>query len=218
MKALLLLLAAASALHFDVTDARGKKPSGVSIEAGEPDADGWCSLLAVTKGKNAAMLVWPFDGRAKAADGPGEIPVIVIEPGDPRAWANARVTAAVTAGDLLADRKTPGLDTAVLAKTEEPFAKGVGLLFAGKAADAVDPLALALKERERQLTRVPSEIYAAAMLYGRALFEAGKFDDAAVAYLKAMNQRRADPAARKARAAALMKAGKVEAAEELLAR
>jgi predicted Zn-dependent protease len=94
--------------------------------------------------------------------------------------------------------------------------KGVGLLYEGKPADAVEPLARALKERERQLTRIPSEIYPAAMLYGRALFGAGKFDDAAVAYLKAMNQRPSDRAARRARAEALIKAGKPEAAEELI--
>ena len=77
----------------------------------------------------------------------------------------------------------------------------------------MDPLARALKERERRLTRVPSEIYPAAMLYGKALFGAGKYDDAAVAFLKALKQRPSDAAARRSRSEALIKAGKPEAAE-----
>ena len=92
------------------------------------------------------------------------------------------------------------------------------LLYENKPADAVEPLARALRERERQLTRIPSEIYPAAMLYGRALFGANQFDDAAVAYLKAMNQRPSGAAARKARAEALIRAGKPEAAQGLLSR
>jgi len=74
----------------------------------------------------------------------------------------------------------------------------------GKAVDAVDYLARALKERERQLTRVPSEIYPAAMLYGKALFAAGEFDDASVAFLKAVRLRPSDLLARKARNEALI--------------
>ena len=109
----------------------------------------------------------------------------------------------------------PGIENAIagLVHSEDAFAKGVALLYAKKPVDAVDPLARALRERERQLTRVPSEIYPAAMLYGRALFEAGKFDAASLAFLKAMNQRPSDAAARKARAEALIKAGKPEAAQ-----
>jgi hypothetical protein len=215
---LVALLLAASALHFDITDARGKKPSGVSMEAGDTDADGWSTLRVTSKSTRGAVLVWPFDGKAKAADGPGSIPVIVIEPGDARALANARVVAAVAAGKLFRGEDATALDAKLLAGSQDPFAKGVGLLTEKKAEEAVEPLGLALKERERQLTRVPSEIYAVAMLYGRALFEAGKFDDAAVAYLKAINQRSSDPMARKARAEALVRAGKPEAAEGLIKR
>jgi len=36
------------------------------------------------------------------------------------------------------------------------------------------------------------------------LFEAGKFDEASVAFMKAMNQRPSDPAARKARAESII--------------
>jgi len=63
----------------------------------------------------------------------------------------------------------------------------------------------ALKQRQRQLMRVPSEIYPAAMLDGQALFRANKFDDSAVAYLAALKQRPSDRAARKYRAEALTK-------------
>ena len=214
MRLVVLLLLAASALHFDVTDARGKKPAGVAIEAGDPDADGWCQLRVTSKAKGAApILVWPYDGRAKRQDGPGDIPVIVVQAGDAEVVKNPRVVAAMVAGALLGGGRL-GVDPAELAAATDPFARGVGLLYANKSAEAVAPLAVALRERERQLTRVPSEIYPAAMLYGRALFEAGKFDDAALAFLKAMKQRPSDPAARKARAEALIKAGKPEAAEK----
>ena len=201
--AALFLLAAAS-FHFDITDARGKKPPGVTVEARDADPDGWHELRLVNKGKGSPVLIWPFDSKAKIADGPGDIPVIVIETGDPKALTNTRVVAALVAGELLGA-------SAALSAAEEPFARGVGLLSAKKPADAVDSLARALRERERQLTRVPSEVYPAAMLYGRALLDSGKFDDAAVAFLKALKQRPSDPAARQLRAEALIRAGKPEA-------
>jgi tetratricopeptide (TPR) repeat protein len=228
MNLVLFLLLSASTLHFDITDARGKRPAGVTIEAGNPAAEGWYQLRvaakATGKSKTEPILVWPFDGRAKAPDGPGAIPAIVIQPEDERALENTRVVAAIAAGMLLNVDHAEGFEAMALAKaiddlagSGDAFAKGVGLLYAKKASDALDPLARALRERERQLTRVPSEIYPAAMLYGRALSEANKFDDAAVAYLKAMKQRPSDAAARQARAQALIKAGKPEAAEPLLA-
>ncbi len=223
MRLVVLLLLAAPALHFDMTDARGKRPAGVTIDAIEPDADGWYQLRVTAKSKTQPVLVWPFDGRAKAPDGPGPIPAIVIQPGDEKALGNTRVVAAMAAGILLHADHASGFEAAGLAKaitglagSDDAFAKGVGLLYAKKPADAVEPLARALRERERQLTRVPSELYPAAMLYGRALFDANEFDDAAVAYLKAMNQRPSDQAARRARAEALIKAGKPEAAQSLL--
>src|SRR5262249_39099343 len=109
VRLLFALLLAAAPLHFDVTDARGKKPAGVSIESGDADEDGWYALKAVAKGKGTPVLVWPFDGRAKAADGPGDIPAIVIESGDARAANNARVIAAIAAGQLLGARVDTGI-------------------------------------------------------------------------------------------------------------
>jgi cytochrome c-type biogenesis protein CcmH/NrfG len=88
----------------------------------------------------------------------------------------------------------------------------VGLLYGGKATDAIKPLETALRERERQLTRVPSEIYPAAMLDGLAELRANKFDAAAVAYSAALKQRPSDAAALKLRDEALVRAGKPEAA------
>lgn len=211
MKLLSFFLAAA-ALHFDITDERGKRASGVTIEAAGPDVDGWCDLK-ISKSKGSAVLVWPFDGRAKVPDGPEPVPVIVVEGPVSRPAA----VAAIVAGELLGVKHSVALDAGVvtnLVASEDSFQKGVGLLYAKKPEEAVDPLARALKDRERQLTRVPSEIYAAAMLYGHALFDAKKFDDAAVAFLKARNQRPSDAAARKARAEALIQAGKPEAAEQ----
>jgi tetratricopeptide (TPR) repeat protein len=213
-----MVFLAAEALHFDITDARGKKPSGVSVVASDPDMDDWYRLQVVSKGKTDYVLVWPFDGKAKVADGPESVPVVAIEEGDAKALAAPRIVAYRAVAELLGAKPLSGLDMSGLAASEDPFLKGVRLLYEKKPADAVEPLARALRERERQLTRIPSEIYPAAMLYGRALFGANKFDDAAVAYLKAMNQRPSGPAARKARAEALIKAGKPEAAQGLLSR
>jgi tetratricopeptide (TPR) repeat protein len=218
MKLLCLFLAAAS-LHFDITDARGKRPNGVIINTADPDTDGWRMLTVSSKRQNEPILVWPYDGKAKQPDGPESIPILIVDKADPKTASNPRVAAAVAAGALLGVKHDIGFDLskaiAALTLSEEPWAKGVGLLAAGKPADAVAPLGRALKERERQLTRIPSEIYPAAMLYGRALFAAGKFDDAAVAYLKALKQRPSDPTARKARAEALIKAGKPEAVDDI---
>jgi tetratricopeptide (TPR) repeat protein len=212
MKLALIFLLAAPALHFEITDGRGKKPSGISIEAGAPDADGWCPLTMANKSKGDYTLIWPYDAKAKTPDGPEGVPVIVLERKNPK---SVKVVAAITAAKLLGVKSDITVDLSVLDKAEDSFAKGIGLLAANKPADAIDPLGRALKERERQLTRVPSEIYPAAMLYGKALFEAAKYDDAALAYLKAIKQRPSDPAARKARAKALVKAGKPEAAQEI---
>jgi len=228
MKLAVLLLLAGAALRFDITDGRGKRASGVVIEPGAPDADGW-SALSVVKGKGEPVLVWPLDASAKAPDGPEPIPAMVIQRGDEKALANARVVAAIAAPVVLGvssieerARETgfsaPDLAKAMagLESSPDALASGVGLLYANKPAAAADKLAQALRERQRQLTRMPSEIYAAAMIYGRALALENKFDDAAVAFLAALKERPASEAARNARAEALVKAGKPEAAEQIL--
>lgn len=226
MKAVGLFLIFASVVwgaegpHFEISDARGKKPAGVSIEAGEPDDDGWFSLK-LAKGKGDPVLVWPLDGAAKMADGPEPIPVIVIQHGDVKALANRRVVAAIATPLVLG--KPPvesGLDADALkdaisglVQSSDSFEKGVGLLYAAKPAEAAEELGRALKERQRQLTRVPSEIYAMALLYGKALSRAKKFDEAAVAFLTAVKQRPSDKMARDLRSDALVRAGKAEAVE-----
>ena len=164
--------------------------------------------------------MWPFDGSAKLPDGPEPIPAIVIQRGDEKALANKRVVAAIaTAVVLGASSDKAGFAPEALATafaglvtSQDPFEKGVGLLYAGKFADAAESLGVALRQRQRQLTRVPSEIYPVAMLDGQALYKANKFDDSAVAYLAALKQRPSDEAAREHRADALTKAGKPEAA------
>jgi hypothetical protein len=223
----LFFLLAAQALQFDITDARGKQTSAVTIEAGAPDEDGWrrLKLVKAAKAKGEPVLVWPFDGYAKLPDGPEPIPAIVIQRGEEKALMNKRVMAAMATPVLLGvstieeTAGRTGLTAASLASafaalgpSADPFEKGVGLLDSGKPADAAGQLALALKQRQRQLTRVPSEIYAAAMLYGRALYLANKFDDSAVAFLTALKQRPSDEPASKYRAEALTRAGKPEAA------
>jgi hypothetical protein len=228
MRFAVLLLLAGAALRFDISDARGKKASGIVIEAGAPDADGW-SALSVAKGKGDPVLVWPFDASAKAPDGPEPIPAIVIQRGDEKALVNTRVVAAIAApvavGDSTLEERAreTGFAAADLAKamaglvsSPDAFASGVGLLCANKPAAAADKLAQALRERQRQLTRMPSEIYPAAMIYGHALVLENKFDDAAVAFLGALKERPSKEAARKARADALVRAGKPEAAEQIL--
>ena len=216
MKLALLLFYAASSVHFDVTNGRGKKPVGVTIEAGQPDANGWFPLTVAAK-KGDFVLIWPYDARARVPDGPEGIPVIVVEKGDEHAAKNPKVVAALIAGALLGVRHDIGLDVTVarIEGSDDPFVRGVDSLRKGKAVEAVDYLDRALKERERQLTRFPSEIYPAAMLYGKALFGIGKYDDAATAFLKAVRVRPSDRAARMSRNEALTKAGKPEAVEEV---
>ena len=213
MKIGLVLLLAVSSMRFEVTDSRGKKPSGVTIETGTPNADGWCDLKVVSKSKAVYTIVWPFDGKAKLPDGPEPIPVTVSGDEQPKK-SDRRIAAYRIAGRLLSGK--PVNDDASLEGSDDPLIKGVRLLAEQKFADAVDPLSIALKERERQLTRIPSEIYPAAMLYGKALMGAGKFELASVAFLKAMNLRPSDMAPRKARAEALIQAGKPEAAQVLM--
>lgn len=220
MKAVgLLWLLAAPVLQFSITDGRGKETSAVTIEAGAADEDGW-RPVRVGKAKGDAVIVWPFDGLAKLPDGPEPIPAIVIQRGQEKALGNKRVVAAIATAAILgmpgdkAGFAPEALGTAFagLVMSADPFEKGVGLLYAGKAADAAEALSLALRQRQRQLTRVPSEIYPVAMLDGLALFRAGKFDASAVAYLAALKERPSDEVARKNRAEALTKAGKPEAA------
>lgn len=219
-----VVMAAGVTLPLDVTDARGKTPGGVKVEASGPDAEGWWSLR-ITKSKTDYLVVWPFDAMAKQPDGPGAVPVVVIPHADAKVLESPRVVAALATPVALGLKSVAEQATATgysedalnsafrgLASAPDPFAKGVGLLFAGNGGEAAEELAKALRDRQRQLTRVPSEIWAAAMLDGRALMAAGKFDDAAVAYLAALKVRPADQNALSARADALVKAGKAEAA------
>ena len=157
------------------------------------------------------------------------IPAIVIQRGDEKALVNTRAVAAIAAPVVLGVSTLEeragetGFAAADLAKafaglesSPDPFASGVGLLYSNKPAEAADKLAQALRERQRQLTRMPSEIYPVAMIHGHALVLENKFDDAAVAFLGALKERPSAEAARKARADALIRAGKPEAAERIL--
>ena len=212
MRALALFLLATPVLHFDISDTRGHKASGVTIEASQPDSDGWYQLKAIAK--TDVVLIWPLDHRAHAPDGPGAIPAIVIRKGDAKGLTNLKVLAALAASLLLhSATPEPGTPPTFLELTasKDPFEKGVGLLYAKQPGEAAEQLELALKDRQRQLTRVPSEIYATAMLYGTALMEINKFDAAAVAFLAALRQHPSDERARKARAEALTRAGKADA-------
>lgn len=220
----LLFLLAAPLMQFHVTDGRGKETGAVTIEFGAADADGW-RPLKIAKAKGDAVLVWPFDAMAKPPDGPEPVPAIVIQRGAEKALANKAAMASIATPVVLgwssideAASKT-GFTSAALMKAfgelagaDDAFQKGVGLLYAAKYEAAAAALPTALRERQRQLTRVPSEIYAAAMLAGAALAKANKFDEAAVAYLAAMKQRPSDQRAAKLRGEALVKAGKPEAA------
>jgi hypothetical protein len=228
MRSLIVLLAAASAFRFELTDARGKKPSGVTIEAGETAQDGW-RKLTITRSKKDEVIVWPFDALAAEPDGPEPVSAIVIERGDAKTLSSPKVAAAIATGVILGfepigvaakrtgfDEKTLKTAFEGLASASDDYAQGVGLLWSGQAVRAAEALAKALRERERQLTRVPSDIFPAAMLDGKALLDSGKYDEAAVAYLKAVKLRPSDMTVRKARAEALIKAGKEDAAQELL--
>ncbi len=224
MRAGLFLLLAAQGLQFQVTDGRGKETSAITIEAGAPDADGWRSLR-IGKAKGDPVLVWPYDGSAKQPDGPEPVPAIVIQRGEEKALENKRIVAAIathvllgvatieeTAGKTGFSPESLKKTFTELADSSDAFEKGIGLLYEEKFADAVGPLALALKQRQRQLTREPSEIYPAAMLDALSLYRAVRFDDAAVACLAALKEKPSAEEARKLRDQALVRAGKPEAA------
>jgi hypothetical protein len=214
--ALFLLAMFLAGPQFDIANERGKKPPGVTLEVGEADADGWFPLKVV-KGKNAGdpVLIWPFDGMTKLPAGT----VIVIQRGSKKALENRHVVGAIAASMLLGEAPDTGLDPAALNKaildlsqSPDAFEKGVGLFTAKKSAEAADALAQALKERQRQLTPFPSEIYPAAILRGEALAAEKNYDAAAVAFLVAAKQRPSAALPRKLRSAALVQAGKPEAA------
>jgi hypothetical protein len=204
--AALLFLLAAPVLQFRITDERGKETGAITIAAGAPNDDGW-RPLRIAKFKGDPVLVWPFDGLAKEPDGPEPVPAIVIQRGDEKALANKRVMAALATAVVLGTAnpedtaRKSGLPAAALVKSFADLAP----------ADAAKSLDAALRERQRQLTRVPSEIYPAAMLDGLALLRANKFDAAAVVYSAALKQRPSDEAAMKLRDEALVRAGKPEA-------
>jgi len=215
MKLFCLLFLAAQGLHFDIPNA--------TLEAGAPDADGW-RTVRIVKAKGDPVLVWPFDGQAATPDGPGPIPAFLMQRGDEKALRNKPVLAALLTPILLGvstpedvSKKT-GLPQealqqafATLIQSTDAFEKGAGLLYLNHYPDAAEQLATALKQRQRQLTRVPSEIYPVALLYGHALEQSKKYDAAAVAYLTALKLRPSDEATTKLRAEALAKAGKPEA-------
>jgi hypothetical protein len=224
MKAVAFLLLAGSAIHFDITDARGRKASGITIEQSTPDADGWCGLT-LAKGKGEPVLVWPFHNSARVPDGPEPVPAIVIQRGDEKALTNLHIVGAIATPVALGvqtleeSATLTGFPAAVLTTafahlelSKDPYEQGLGLFLAKKAQESADQFAIALKDRQRQLTGVPSEIYPAAMLYGYALTRAGKFDLASVAFLTASKQRPSDTCAAQARAEALVRSGKPEAA------
>jgi hypothetical protein len=214
---------AADGPHFEISDASGKKPGGVVVAAGQAGADGWFPVNVV-KGKQE--VVWPFDRMATLPDGPEAIPVIVIQVGDQKALTNPRVVAAIATPFVmgltplgLVGSKTgldpEALDQALMAlvQSSDPFEKGLGLLYAKRYAEAADELSRALKARQRQLTRVPSEIYPLAILYGQALVGQKKLDEAAVAFLTAITQRPSELMPRGLRSDALVRAGKPDAVE-----
>ena len=215
MKLFCLLFLAAQGLHFDVPSA--------TLEAGAPDADGW-RPVRIAKAKGDPVLIWPFDGLAATPDGPGSVPALVVQRGDKKILKNKPALAALLTPILLGVSspeeisKKVGLTQealkaafASLPQSTDAFEKGAGLLYANKPAEAAEQLATALKQRQRQLTRVPSEIYPLALLYGHALDQIKKYDNAAVAYLTALKQRPSDDATTKLRSEALVKAGKPEA-------
>ena len=219
---------AASPLSLQVTDDRGKKPGGIVVDATDPDADGWYKL-AIAKSKNDAVAGVAFRCPRDEARWAGagqcdcggqrrcEDTAIDASGGHARGTGVARgASLNVVAASAGLDAGAMGKAVEALAKSDDGFEKGIALLWAKKPADAKDELVRGLRARERVMTRIPSDMYPAAMLLGKAQFDAGKFDDAAVTYLKAVKLRPTDMAARRKRAVALEKAGKPEAAEESL--
>src|SRR4051794_15995769 len=111
MRYFALLLLASGTLQFEITDPRGKRASGVTVEAGEPDVDGWRELR-LTKAKPGMVIVWPYDRRVKEPDGTAATPVLVAQLTDSSLRSNARAAAAaLLRGDFVRDFDAAGFAT-----------------------------------------------------------------------------------------------------------
>lgn len=112
------------------------------------------------------------------------------------------------------DRALRGL----AAKSKEPYERGMSALYQVSYPAATEQLAQALDARERQLKKVPAGIINAAVFLGQALYEQGKYGDAAEAYRKALNYRPGDSSILNAVGLSLLKASRAAEAEPFLRR
>lgn len=103
-------------------------------------------------------------------------------------------------------------------QSKDAYEKGMSALYQLDYPEATEELAQSLAAREKQLRRVPGQIINSAVFLGQALFEQGKFAEAAEAYRKALAHRPEDPAILNALGLSLIKAGKAAEAEPLLRR
>jgi hypothetical protein len=106
----------------------------------------------------------------------------------------------------------------VASQSTDPYERGMSALYQRNYAAAAEHLAESLRARQKQLRRVPSSIVSSAFFLGQALYEQGKYSEAADAYRRALAFRPDDPAILNAMGLALIKAGKPAAAEPLLER
>ncbi len=103
-------------------------------------------------------------------------------------------------------------------RSKDPYERGMSALYQRKYDDASEQLSRALDQRERLLRPVASNVVNAARFLGQALYEQGKFADAADAYRKALKLRPDDPVLLSGLGLSLLKAGRPEAAEDYLRR
>ncbi len=235
------LFAERGTLAVRAVNLKGKPVAGVSFTAGPPTDRGgktkirlsadtrlgdWVKL-SVSEAPRAMVMVTPWNGLVQIPDTPATI--VLTEPGA-RENLESEVAVASMAARLLASGSmadvaaeflfdAPAIEKSIRGlggRSKDPFQIGLSQLFQRENDAAAKYLAQALKEREKQLTKDAAEIVDAASFLGQALAAMGKWQDAAVAYQRALSGRADDADILHALGTALVKAGKPDAGEPFL--
>ncbi len=235
------LFAERGALSLSAVNLKGKPVAGVSFTAGAPTGKGgktkirlsadtqpgdWVKL-GISEAPRAMLMISPWNGLVRILDTPATI--TLAEAGERANLESTTAVASMAARALVSGRLTEvasefRLDAAEIEKairglsgrSKDPFEIGLSKLYERENADAARHLAQALKQREKQLTKVAAEIVDAAFFLGQALAAMEKWPEAAVAYQRAMNDRPDDADILHALGTALVKSGKPDAGEPFL--
>lgn len=217
-----------------VVNLRGKPVAGVSFLAGAASDKGGRTRIRLAAGTQAGnwvklsiaepegtVLISPWNGYLRVA---AQETVVVGQAGDRTLLASPPAVASMAAHALSSHDAarlygfTPAeIERAIRElKTSDSYEAGLSKSYRKEYAEAARLLALALKEREKQLTRNAPEIVDAAVFLGQAFTALRRPADAAVAYRRAASYRPDDPEILEALGMALVNDGKPEAGEPFL--